>query len=77
MFSAGDPVVKQLYFFTKLRTYDNGTCFDRRVGSGSWSKDKFCKTSLKGIEKIDFATKTTRTRHLNKMVTGFCMSTKT
>ena len=54
MFSAGDPVVKQLYFFTKLKTYDNGTCFDRRVGSGSWSKDKFCKTSLKGIEKSRF-----------------------
>nr|XP_023925232.1 NAC domain-containing protein 2-like [Quercus suber] len=54
MFSAGDTVVKQLYFFTKLKTYDNGTRFDRRVGSGSWSKDKLCKSPLKGIEKSRF-----------------------
>nr|POE94914.1 nac domain-containing protein 48 [Quercus suber] len=49
-----DTVVKQLYFFTKLKTYDNGTRFDRRVGSGSWSKDKLCKSPLKGIEKSRF-----------------------
>ncbi|XP_065619914.1 NAC domain-containing protein 41 [Quercus suber] len=54
MFSAGDTVVKQLYFFTKLKTYDNGTRFDRRVGSGSWGKDKLCKSPLKGIEKSRF-----------------------
>ena len=54
MFSAGGSVVKQLYLFTKLKSYNNGTSFDWRVGSGSWSKDKLCNTSLKGIEKSRF-----------------------
>ncbi|KAF3951478.1 hypothetical protein CMV_022869 [Castanea mollissima] len=61
MFSAVDEsrVVKQLYFFTKLKTYNNGRRIDRRVGSGSgtWKKEHQLKTppGLVGVEKSRFS----------------------
>lgn len=60
MFSAVDEsrVVKQLYFFTKLKTYNNGRRIDRRVGSGSgtWKKEHQMKTpGLVGVEKSRFS----------------------
>ncbi|KAL0003693.1 hypothetical protein SO802_011254 [Lithocarpus litseifolius] len=60
MFSAvdGSRVVEQLYFFTKLKTYNNGRRIDRRVGSGSgtWKKEHQLKTpGLEGVEKSRFS----------------------
>nr|POE94913.1 nac domain-containing protein 48 [Quercus suber] len=60
MFSAvdGSRVVRQLYFFTKLKTYNNGRRIDRRVGSGSgtWKKEHQLKTpGLVGVEKSRFS----------------------
>ncbi|XP_030959422.1 NAC domain containing protein 50-like [Quercus lobata] len=59
MFSAvdGSRVVRELYFFTKLKTYNNGRRIDRRVGSGSgtWKKEHQLKTpGLVGVEKSRF-----------------------
>ncbi|XP_050273239.1 NAC domain-containing protein 58-like [Quercus robur] len=59
MFSAADGsrVVRELYFFTKLKTYNNGRRIDRRVGSGSgtWKKEHQLKTpGLVGVEKSRF-----------------------
>ena len=60
MFSAvdGSRVVSQLYFFTKLKTCNNGRRIDRRVGSGSgtWKKEHQLKTpGLVGVEKSRFS----------------------
>ena len=57
MFSAvdGSRVVRELYFFTKLKTYNNGRRIDRRVGSGTWKKEHQLKTpGLVGVEKSRF-----------------------
>ena len=59
MFSAvdGSRVVRELYFFTKLKTCNNGRRIDRRVGSGSgtWKKEHQLKTpGLVGVEKSRF-----------------------